>query len=92
MIPEERAARIVHRFLGDGYTWAQFECKLVRQRRPAWNRAVAFVADQIREAVLDALASRLDQDLAQLGKLGEKLEGLRDDLCEVLAGFAVPEG
>ena len=40
MMPEDRAARIVHRLLSPHSSWEQFERILVSQQRPDWNRAV----------------------------------------------------
>ena len=58
MMAEDRAARIVHRLLRPHSSWEQFERILVSQQRPDWNRAVAFVADQIRAAIEAELFAR----------------------------------
>jgi hypothetical protein len=53
MASEDRAAQIVHRVLSLQSSFGQFERILTSQQRPDWNRAVAFVADELREAVND---------------------------------------
>ena len=66
MIPEDRAAKIVHRLLSPQSSFEQFERILVTQQRPDWNRAVAYVADEIREAGRDAkIGHDIDPDLAK---------------------------
>ena len=54
MMPEDRAARIVHRLLMPNGSFEGFERLLQSQKQMDLNRAVAFVADQIREAVEEA--------------------------------------
>jgi hypothetical protein len=56
MIPEERAARIIWRFMAPSVAFEDFEHHLLSQQWPEWNRAAGFVADQIREAVEEARA------------------------------------
>jgi hypothetical protein len=48
MIPEEKAALIVWRIMVPSVPFEEFECHLLRQRRPAWNQAVGMIADAIR--------------------------------------------
>jgi hypothetical protein len=66
MVAEERAARIIRRLLAPEYSWEQFEQRLLSHKRPEWNQAVAFVADEIREAGRDAkIGHDIDPDLAK---------------------------
>ena len=58
MMAEDRAARIVHRLLSPHSSWEQFERILVSQQRPDWNRAVGYVADEIRYAIEAELFAR----------------------------------
>ena len=53
-MPEDRAAKIIHRLLTPNARFEGFERLLQSQKQIALNRAVAFVADQIREAVEEA--------------------------------------
>jgi len=53
-MPEERAARIVKRLLSPNSSWEQFERVLTSYKRLDWNQAVAFVADEIREAIQES--------------------------------------
>ena len=53
-MPEDRAARIVHRLLMPNASFEGFERLLLSQQQLELNRAVAFVADQIREATEEA--------------------------------------
>jgi hypothetical protein len=54
MMPEDRVARIVHRLLMPNASFEGFARLLQSQKQMGLNRAVAFVADQIREAVEEA--------------------------------------
>ena len=54
MIPEDRTARIVHRLLMPNASFGGFQRLLLSQQQMELNRAVAFVADQIREATEEA--------------------------------------
>ena len=56
MIPEERTVRIIWRLIALSVAFEDFERHLLRQKRPEWNQAVAFVTDEIRDAVEEARA------------------------------------
>jgi len=85
MIPEERAARIVYRLLNPPCQYERFTSMLEAQHRLDWNEAVAFIADQIREAVEDAILARAEESAALMNLLGQELEGLRQDLLDTFA-------
>jgi hypothetical protein len=48
VIPEEKAALIVWRIMVPSVPFEEFECHLVGQCWPEWNRAVGMIADAIR--------------------------------------------
>lgn len=60
MTPEDRAARIVHRLLMSHVSYEWLHQVLVNQDCPWLNQAVAFVADEIREAIEAAMTHRRD--------------------------------
>ena len=86
MIPEDRAARIVWRLLAPEYSWEQYERRLVNQRHPEWNQAVAFVADEIRKATQEILLpdAFLSPERQVLLDAVDELDG---DLAKLEAGL-----
>lgn len=74
MIPEERAAKIVHRMVSPQSSWEQFERVLLSHQRPDWNRHVAYVADEIREAIQEGVEAQTARARATLDLLLSELE------------------
>ena len=79
MMPKERAARIVWRLLAPEHSWEQYERRLVNQRHPEWNHAVAFVADEICQVIWETQ----NDDLRWAEWPGAEQEILFDALDEV---------
>ena len=82
MTAEERAARVAHRFLSPTDSYELF-CRLLEdQRRPMWNKAVALIADAIRDACKG--------ERERIAEIVEDLVGEWDSSCGTLADFLDP--